>query len=98
MNAQRRKELDAEWKRLDGQKMYPGLLMYAGGALFVGNLFGIEEPTNNTLGTITFMAFVAGGVWLWHLRKEQNRIIRSIVEDDLDQKRLQDAAKSEKTS
>ena len=72
----RRDELHAEWARLSGQKPFAWMLLVVGSALFVSNYLGVNEPTNNTLGALTLMAVIAGGVWLWMLRQKLNRNAR----------------------
>jgi hypothetical protein len=79
---QRRNELDSEWRRLNAQKPYAWLLFLAGGALFISNFFGVNEPTDSVLGGITLAAVAAGAFWLWNLRKEIDRVIRLSVEND----------------
>jgi hypothetical protein len=65
-----------EWSRLREQKGYAGCLAFVGGALFIANLLGVEEPTNNTLGGLTLIMLIAGCVWLWHLHQDMRRIVR----------------------
>lgn len=54
--------LDAEWRRLDGQRMSCIAAIVIGGAVFVGNMTGATGPENGTLGTFSMIAVVGGAI------------------------------------
>jgi len=70
----KRDQLHAEWVKLDRQKPFAWILLVVSGVLFVSNYLGVNELTNQVLGGLTLMGVVAGGIWLWNIRKESDRI------------------------
>lgn len=60
---------------------------------FVRNLFEADGPTNTPLGTFTLAGFIGGCVWLWEMRKEDQRELRRFIEET---RRRDEAARENK--
>jgi hypothetical protein len=84
-----RDELQKEYGQLSRQRTGAWALVAVSGVLFVSNYFGVNEPTNGTLGGITLAGIVGGGIWLRHLHRELDRNARRSLEDKDSQQRVE---------
>src|SRR5262245_16035868 len=78
----RRDELGQDWERLSGQTPLAWLLLAFASAVFISNYREVEGPYNHMLGGITLMGIVGGCLWLWTIKRDQDRIIRLSLENN----------------
>ena len=71
----RRNALHAVWVKLDRQKATAEIIMLCGAGPFLVNLSGGSGPSFDTLGT-TGLPLLAGGFWLWQIRRNSRRLAR----------------------
>jgi hypothetical protein len=76
-----RDELQKEYSRLSNQRTGAWALIGVSGIIFVSNMLGVAEPTNQTLGGITLAGVIGGGIWLHTVRSELARNLRRSVEN-----------------
>jgi hypothetical protein len=77
-----RDELQKEYSHLSNQQTGAWTLIGVSAILFISNMLGVNEPTNNTLGGITLAGVIGGGIWLYTVRSELARNLRRSLEID----------------